>query len=109
MFEGLDWPADPTDTKREIKLILPHGILTRGRVTEEETGRPIAGAHVQFYPRRKDNPHYRPEVMLGGAAVVDTDADGRFAVPILAGPGTLLVSGPSHDYLPHETDLGMPR
>ena len=35
--------------KKEIDLTLPRGVLIRGKVTEEGTGRPVAGASVQFF------------------------------------------------------------
>lgn len=104
IFQAINWPADPKQVKRDVKLILPRGVLARGRVVEE-AGLPVMGAHVQFCPLHKGNPHYRPEVMSGGSATIVTDDDGRFAVPILPGLGTLVVSGPSSEYLPQETDL----
>ena len=39
--------------KKEIDFKLPRGVLIRGKVTEEGTGRPVAGASVQFFPMKR--------------------------------------------------------
>src|SRR5207248_10787279 len=36
---------------QELQLSLRRGLLLRGQVTEQGTGRPVAGALVQIYPR----------------------------------------------------------
>ena len=43
------WPK--AAVKKEIDLMLPRGLLIRGKVTEEGTGRPVAGAGVRYFAR----------------------------------------------------------
>src|SRR5262249_33050050 len=90
-------------------------VLIRGKVTEAESGKPVAGARVEYWPRRKDNPFYRRDVLdlFAQINVGKTDADGSFQLALLPGPGHLLVRGPTPDYLHvatcfHEREAGNP-
>jgi hypothetical protein len=97
--------------KNEVKLDLPRGVLVRGRVTESPSGKPVAGARVQFRPRMSNNPfnskpmneQYALEESLATAISGD---DGRFQLAVLPGPGHLFVLGPTLDYLHAETSFG---
>ena len=42
--------------KQEVKIALPRGVLVRGKVTEAGSGKPVAGAGVQFWPQDDDSP-----------------------------------------------------
>ncbi len=73
------------------------GVLIHGKVTEEGSGRPVKGAMVGYVSRSSRdgesgdwNP--RPE----------TKADGSFQFAVLPRPGTLIVLGPSDDYVLQE-------
>jgi RNA polymerase sigma factor (sigma-70 family) len=101
----LKWPA-PTAARQTVDLKLPRGVLVRGRVTEQPAGAPVAGASVEFVPRRVDNRFYQEGVTgpLGDLKqLAVSDADGTFALPVLPGPGHLLVNGPTPDYLHAQT------
>ncbi|MCI0459705.1 MAG: hypothetical protein L0Z62_22365, partial [Gemmataceae bacterium] len=92
--------------KQQVEFKLPRGVLVRGKVTEGREGKPVAGASVEFVARKVDNPFYRRDAFasyppLQQIAVSRTD--GSFEVPILPGPGQLLVNGPTMDYLRIET------
>jgi hypothetical protein len=95
------WPR--AAIKHEIEVKLPRGVLVRGKVTEAGSGRPVAGAGVQYVPR-DDNPNLRPNVLTGWQNVVASGSDGSFQIAVPAGPGHLLVSGPGLDFI-HE-DIG---
>jgi RNA polymerase sigma factor (sigma-70 family) len=88
--------------KQEINVSLRRGVLVRGVVKEAASGKPVAGAFVEFEPRYSNNPFYGRDVRFDRD--VATDADGRFATVVLPGPGHLLVNGPTPDYL-HKTIL----
>jgi hypothetical protein len=101
---------------QQVDVKLEQGVLVRGRVTEIQSGMPVAGARVQH-------------IALGSFAAEETGlqtavtaADGSFELPVSARPkavgfpvpnkpGHLLVLGPTLDFIKVETsqqelDLG---
>jgi len=94
------WPTGAPTQQLELKL--PTGVLLRGRVTQSGTGKPVAGAGIEFRPRTTGNPNLRDDVVTGWEARVWTGADGQFTMPVLPGPGHLLINGPTSHYVFHE-------
>lgn len=98
------WPRGAV--KHTLDLALPRGVLVRGTVTDEATGRPVAGALVS-YLAQYNNPNLKPEDLSGnnfvnGRDMVPTAADGTFRIAGRPGPGYLLVEGPDADYMLRE-------
>jgi hypothetical protein len=91
----VDWPAGAV-RKREANLSLRRGVLVRGVVREASSGKPVAGATVDFQTRY-DNPLLTRDVLF--AQDVKTAADGTFAIVGLPGRSHLLVNAPTPDYL----------
>jgi hypothetical protein len=98
------WPKGVV--KHTLDLALPRGSLVRGKVTDEVTGKPVAGAQVSYFAQQ-DNPNLK----LAGAGrfnfaagrdMVATGADGSFWIAGLPGRGYLLVEGPEADYVLRE-------
>jgi hypothetical protein len=92
------FPDTPGLDPVQADIELVGGILARGRVTNHETGKPIAGARVHY------NPLYpNPTVHLFGpngagtvpCSWVETGPDGSYALVVLPGPGALGVSAHS--------------
>jgi RNA polymerase sigma factor (sigma-70 family) len=83
--------------KQEINVSLRRGIRVLGVVKEAVSGKPVAGAFVEFQPRYSNNPFYARDARF--ARDVTTGADGTFAMVVLPGPGHLLINGPTPDYL----------
>jgi hypothetical protein len=71
--------------------------LIRGKVTEEKTGRPLAGASVQFIPINN-----RDGIVSGQFAIVASKEDGSFQIVVPPGKGHLLVFGPTSGYVLEE-------
>jgi RNA polymerase sigma factor (sigma-70 family) len=99
------WPG-PNVPQHRLDVKLSRAVLVQGKVTEGPSGKPVAGASVEFVPRRDGNALYRKGVIgplndLKQIAV--TAADGAFTLPVLPGTGQLLVNGPTLDYLRMET------
>jgi hypothetical protein len=98
---NLTWPAG--SPRREANFALPAGVAVSGRVVEGASGRPVAGAAVEYRPRSDDNPHLRtrPGEPVIGWWLQDarTGPDGTFRLPVLPGPGWLLVRGPDPNYV----------
>ena len=76
--------------RQEVTIRLPRGVLVRGKVTEAPTGKPVAGASVEYVQRRGNNPLYRRDAQaihehLKPVGV--SGADGAFEMVVLPGPG----------------------
>jgi protocatechuate 3,4-dioxygenase beta subunit len=100
------------DNPRQVKIALVRGAVLRGRVTEKESGRPVARATVSFRPRTVGHPVLKrragmPTAIGWWLSDTVTDADGRYRAVVLPGPGHLLVKGPTPDYIPEETTEGL--
>jgi hypothetical protein len=86
----LTWPKEATE--QTVDLALPRGVLIRGKVTEEGTGRPVADASVIFIP-------YSPRRgQTEGTGRSRTRADGSFAVGVGPHPGHLSIQTPGEGY-----------
>jgi len=86
-------------TKEMVKMVkdvkLPRGVLIRGKVLEEKTGRPLADASVQFYPMG----NHDDGLVLGSQAVVASKDDGSFQIAVPPGKGHLFIYGPTYGYI----------
>ncbi len=100
--QSLKWPASSRSETVQFKL--RRGILVQGRVVEEATKKPVSGARIEYRPLSGKNRHMDGGTQLTLWPWLDacSDADGRFQLPVLPGPGHLLVRGPGHDYLAME-------
>ncbi|HTU90976.1 MAG TPA: hypothetical protein VMF69_12935 [Gemmataceae bacterium] len=100
------WPkaAVPTaEVKHCVDLALPRGILVRGRVTEKDSGKPVADALV-FYQAQFINPNAKREEAGAnnfaiGRNAVTSRSDGTFQIACLPGAGYLTIEGPGPDYV----------
>ena len=80
-----------------MDLVLPRGVLVRGRVTEEGSGKPIAGARIGYL----SNPDRDVQSGAWNTRAV-TAADGSFQFGVMPAPGYLTVLGPGEDYVLQE-------
>jgi beta-lactamase regulating signal transducer with metallopeptidase domain/protocatechuate 3,4-dioxygenase beta subunit len=80
------WPKGAVE--QSVDLSLPRGLVIHGKVTEEGTGRPIAGAVVWFLPAELPRD---PSRGMPGFAVTGPDGTYRIAVP--QGPCYLSAQG----------------
>ena len=90
LSKQFDWPKGAVE--HSMDLALPRGVVIHGKVIEEGSGRPVAGARISFGARRVN----ASGASNGRAA---SDADGSFRLAALPGPGYLAVLGPSDDYV----------
>ena len=58
------WPRGGALT-HEINLSLPRGILLCGKIIEEASGKPVAGARLGYWLQKKHNPYYQRGVDIG--------------------------------------------
>jgi hypothetical protein len=87
---GVGWPKGALE--QTLNLALPRGVLVHGKVTEEGSGKPIPGAHVDFATRggRGDQ-----ELSMS----IRTDSDGSFRLGVEPKSGHLFIRGPNDDYV----------
>jgi RNA polymerase sigma factor (sigma-70 family) len=97
LSKSVKWPR--AVVKQEVQLALPRGVLVRGKITEGQSGKPVADASIQFIPRYANNPNRREDVLTGWQNIVLSGADGTFSIAVLPGPGNLLIHGPTSDYV----------
>jgi RNA polymerase sigma factor (sigma-70 family) len=84
-MHGVGWVKGAT--RHEENVALPRGVLLRGKITEAGTGKPVAGAYLE----------YSGQWMHKGVSA----ADGSYAFAVPAGAtGPLTVNGPTADYVP---------
>ncbi len=102
--------------RQELNLSLPVGVALRGQAREAGSGKPVAGARVQYRQRHANNPFLRKgsfalfleEGHPGVPSTLETaisGADGRFQLAVAPGPGHLFVLGPTLEYVPVATTL----
>ncbi len=91
----VDWPKGAVE--RPLDLALSRGVLIRGKVVEDGSNRPVAGAAVAYVA------HPRPEDVsrvYGGEA--ETATDGSFAMAVLPRKGYLAVRAPGDHFVLRE-------
>jgi RNA polymerase sigma factor (sigma-70 family) len=93
--DEVPWTKGAVKATHDIRLT--RGVLIRGKVTEQGTGRPLPASSIQFIPTRSDD-----RVLSGWQAIVASGDDGSFAIAVLPGKGHLLVYGPTADYILNE-------
>ncbi len=100
-----DMPAEvnlstrPGTTVEEREIAVPVGVLVRGRAIDERTGKPVEGTVKYFAYETNPELQKSQELTARGSwwrhQGAQTDAEGRFAIAVLSGPGILAVrAGP---------------
>ncbi len=90
--DEVKWNKGQVKTTQDIKL--PRGVTIRGKVTAQDTGRPLPESSIQFIPMRGAD-----TMISGWQAMVASLDDGAFRIAVPAGKGHLLVFGPTSDYV----------
>jgi len=86
--------------KCDIELV--SWLTVHGRVTEKETGKPVAGAQVDYHPLA-GNPYVNKLVPGSWSPQSETISlpDGSYTLTVMPGPGAIGVRGPNlNDYAP---------
>jgi RNA polymerase sigma factor (sigma-70 family) len=86
------WTKGAVKATHDIKV--RRGVLIRGKVTEEQTNRPLPASSIQFIPVGGGD-----DVLSGWQAIVASQDDGSFQIAVPAGKGHLLIFGPTGDYV----------
>jgi RNA polymerase sigma factor (sigma-70 family) len=76
-------------------------VAVRGKVTDKATGRPVARARVVYYPIYGNETAAKMDNASYPRAETTTGADGTYTLPVMPGPGAMLVASPRPDaYMP---------
>jgi hypothetical protein len=76
-------------------------VTVRGKVTDKATGKPVAGAQVVYRPFYGNETAAQMDVHSWPHGGATTGADGTYALPVMPGPGRILVASPRPDaYMP---------
>ena len=80
---------------------LTRGLTVRGRVTDKATGKPIAGARIEYHPLGGNTYANQLDNVSKPCAETTTGPDGRYLITVLPGPGAIGVISPRQDaYMP---------
>jgi hypothetical protein len=93
--DELKWTKGAVKATHDIRL--RRGVVIRGKVTERDSGHPLAGASIQYIPTRVGD-----RAISGWQALVNSRDDGSFQVVVPPGKGHLFVRGPTGDYILEE-------
>jgi hypothetical protein len=95
LSKTIDWPKGAVE--QTMDFALPPGIVVRGKVTEQSSGKPVGGAVVRF------TPHAIPRTESFSTSTASlSKPDGSFQIACVPGPGYVVVQGPSDDYVLRE-------
>jgi RNA polymerase sigma factor (sigma-70 family) len=95
------WPSGAV--RKEVNFALPRGVLVRGKITEQFSGKPVEGAAV-VYRAAFGNPNRIPDVVADWTGVTVSRADGTFKVAVYPGKGHLLVNSTTPEFI--HTEVG---
>jgi RNA polymerase sigma factor (sigma-70 family) len=90
--------------KKALDIRAPRGVVIRGKVTEQGTGRPLPASSIQFIPA---GAKFGDNALSGWQAMVASREDGSFQVAVPPGKGHLLVFGPTGDHVAEEIGYNM--
>ncbi|WP_417376251.1 M56 family metallopeptidase [Gimesia maris] len=92
------------ETSKNIEIKLDKVVLAEGFVRDAKTGQPLQGASVQYYPEMTNDRRLLNDIVSGWQSIQKTDSSGKFQIPVLPGPGTLLVHAAEKNYILQERD-----
>jgi RNA polymerase sigma factor (sigma-70 family) len=92
-----DWPKGAV--KQEVDVALPRGVVVRGKVVEAGTGKTLLSATVAFVPRSAATAEGLRKALTGRDHKYFTGADGGFEIVVPPGPGHLVVTAPTDEYV----------
>jgi hypothetical protein len=76
-------------------------VTVRGKVADKATGRPIAQARLTYFPLHGNDTAAKTEKGSCPRAETTASADGTYALPVMPGPGVMVVTNPRPDiYMP---------
>jgi beta-lactamase regulating signal transducer with metallopeptidase domain len=110
LFKAIEWKwPNEGIGDANVTVRLKRGQFVEGQVVEKGSGKPVAGASVWFDPQERKNRYFQESDhsrFWGAGMKYTTDSQGHFRLPVLPGPGYLLVNGPTLDYVHQQLSAG---
>jgi protocatechuate 3,4-dioxygenase beta subunit len=94
LITQIEFPWVKGAVRRIVDIKLARGVLIRGKIVEQGTGRPLSGAGVQYLPAQR-----RDDLVHGWSAVTVSKDDGSFQIAVAPGKGYLFFHGATPDFL----------
>ncbi len=95
----IEWPRG--SVRQTVDFALPRGVEVRGRVTETDSGKPLAQVRVVYRPRGDNETAQRAALLVGPNWPARTAADGSYRIVVPPGPGHLLVNADDSNLIRH--------
>ncbi len=103
------WPAGKSEF--DLRIEIPRGVLVRGKVVESTSGKPLAGAGVEYWVARDKNPHLSKDSVSKAYWAAEyrrilSDHEGNFDMVVIPGPGYLIAKAPDATYVSRQITHG---
>ena len=85
--------------RQTVDFALPRGVLIRGKVTEASSAKTVEGCCIKYEPLHRGNFDPSYGVLTGEWSAVISRHDGTYSIPVPEGPGHLVVSQASPEYI----------
>ncbi len=85
--------------RQTVDFALPRGVLVRGKVTEAGSGKPVEGCQILYAPLHPAPFDRSYSVLTGEWSTVVSREDGTYSIPVPAGPGHLIATKASPEYI----------
>ena len=85
--------------RQTVDFALPRGVLVRGQVTDASSGKPVEGAGIKYEPLHRGEYDPKYGILTGEWSAVVSRSDGAYSIPVPEGPGHLVVSQASPEYI----------
>ena len=96
-------PWEEAAQSKVVDVTLPRGVLVKGKVVEQGSDAPIAGASVQYIAGAVNR---TDKTIAGFPTMRLTDERGQFEIAVPSGPGNIVVRAPRDEYVFQETNDG---
>jgi hypothetical protein len=93
----LRWPKGAVRQQLDIKL--PRGVVVRGKITENPSGKAVDQAEIYYTPQQENNPGGRHDLLVGPYHKQISRPDGTFRIVTPPGNGHLIISALSGNYV----------
>jgi hypothetical protein len=105
-FKKVTWPKGAA--KHEVEFALPRGVVLRGLVKEEGSGKPVGNVLIFFAPLRENNPNLSASAVASAQYLptLTSQSDGTFQVTVSAGPAHLLAIANNQDFVMRAVSAG---
>jgi RNA polymerase sigma factor (sigma-70 family) len=85
--------------RQTLDFALPRGVLVRGKVTDISSGKPVEGCQILYAPLHPAPFDPSFSVLTGEWSTMVSRIDGSYSIPVPEGPGHLVATKASPEYI----------